>query len=90
MRDLEKGKSMPSGDAAACAYFCGIYLLVFKFPMPMYFCVPLVALGRVYVHCHWLLDTFFGSILGYVFAYMIFSESYFGLIAMPLFRQICG
>ena len=28
MRDLEHGKAMPSGDAAAGAYFLGMYLLV--------------------------------------------------------------
>ena len=28
MRDLEHGKAMPSGDAAAGAYFLGIYMLM--------------------------------------------------------------
>ena len=63
MRDLEHGKAMPSGDSAACAYFCGIYWLTFNCPMVMMF-LPLVALGRVYVHCHWIGDTIMGTILG--------------------------
>ena len=77
MRDLEHGKSMPSGDAAACALFSGFYLYVFDFPYMMIFILPLVSLGRVYVHCHWIADTIAGSILGNVFAAILFRGNNF-------------
>ena len=72
MRDLEHGKSMPSGDAAACAFFCGIYFFVFGFT-PILLMIPLVSIGRVYVHCHWIGDTIVGSILGLIVCHFFFS-----------------
>ena len=76
MRDLEHGKSMPSGDAAACAFFCGIYFHVFGFA-PVLLIIPLVSIGRVYVHCHWIGDTIVGSILGLIVSHFFFSQKYF-------------
>ena len=73
MRDLEHGKAMPSGDAAAAAFFCGVYMVVFNHPWLLYLCLPLVALGRVYVHCHWIGDTVIGSILGLLVVQYFFS-----------------
>merc|ERR1719223_1862809 len=90
MRDRENGNpSFPSGDAAACAFFCGAYLYVFSTPWFMIICLPLCSLGRVYVHCHWLLDTVFGAIIGVVFASYFYQETYFATFAMPLFEKMC-
>jgi membrane-associated phospholipid phosphatase len=85
MRDLEHGKSMPSGDAAAAAYFCAMYFYLFNFPwfLP---CIVLCSLGRVYVHCHWIGDTVIGSLIGLLFTWYWFSESSFGLLSLPLFK----
>ena len=61
MRDLEHGKAMPSGDAAAGAFFCGIYAYLFGLPFYAWAIFTiLVSLGRVYVHCHWIGDTIAG------------------------------
>ena len=48
MRDLEHGKSMPSGDAAACAFFCGIYWYIFNCYWVLPIFLPMVCIGRVY------------------------------------------
>ena len=71
MRDKEHGKAMPSGDSAAGAYFLALYALVFS-AWPLIFFIPLVCLGRVYVHCHWIVDTVVGAILGYTIAIIFF------------------
>ena len=71
MRDLEHGKSMPSGDAMACAFFCSIYFYVFCSPW-VFVALPLVCLGRVYVHCHWFCDTIIGTIMGLIFTFYTF------------------
>lgn len=85
MRDLEHGKSMPSGDAAACAFFCGIYWYIFGVHWYMYIALPLTSLGRVFTQCHWILDTVAGSILGLAFVYFTYAPSYFEILATPLF-----
>ena len=64
MRSREPGKSMPSGDTLAAAYFCIFYIFIFKAPIWICVCIPLVALGRVYTHCHWIGDTLVGGLLG--------------------------
>ena len=66
MRIKEKGKSMPSGDAAAATVCTGLYFYVFQFPWYMLICVPLASLGRVYVHCHWIGDTIVGFVIGFI------------------------
>lgn len=86
MRMLEHGKSMPSGDAAACAFFMSVYLYMFGNPWPVLIVVPLVSLGRVYVHCHWIGDTVVGTMLGLSCAYLFWSKDFFGTLALPLFR----
>ena len=89
MRDLEHGKSMPSGDAAACAFFCGMYFFIFDFT-PVLLIIPLVSIGRVYVHCHWIGDTIIGSILGFLVSYYFFSKEYFPMVAVPFYNAICA
>ena len=55
--------AMPSGDSAACALFC--YLMAVQMRVQaIYLILPLVCLGRVYYHCHWIGDTIVGSIIG--------------------------
>ena len=91
MRDLEHGKAMPSGDAAAGAFFCGIYAYLFGLPFYAWAIFTiLVSLGRVYVHCHWIGDTIAGSILGVAFTYFTFSEAYMGKLSYPLFVALVG
>jgi membrane-associated phospholipid phosphatase len=86
MRSKEKGKSMPSGDAAAAALITGIYLFCFGTALPLLIVLPLVCLGRVYVHCHWFGDTILGSMMGITFAYLTWSPQFFCVLAMPLYH----
>ena len=88
MRSLEHGKSMPSGDSTAAAYFTGIYLFTFGFPYITIVVLPLVMLARVYVFCHWIGDTLAGAMLGLTYVYFTFSTPYFTVIAYPLFNAI--
>ena len=85
MRDLEHGKSMPSGDAAAAAFFCGTYSFLFNFHWLSIIIVPLVCLGRVYVHCHWIGDTIIGSIIGFLFSFFCYRKESFAILAWPIF-----
>ena len=77
MRDREHGKSMPSGDAAAAAFLMGIYLYLFGTVWPLLICLPLVSLGRVYVHCHWIGDTIVGGAMGVWICYYCYSPVFF-------------
>ena len=86
MRDLEHGKAMPSGDSACGAYFCCMYSIMFGFHWAVLI-IPLVCLGRVYVHCHWIGDTVAGSILGSITAYVFFSLQ-FETVSKPLYQII--
>ena len=64
LRIAEEGTfSMPSGDSAAAALFCYLYFNVVGLHAT-YVILPLVMLGRVYYHCHWLGDTIMGAIVG--------------------------
>jgi membrane-associated phospholipid phosphatase len=85
MRDLEHGKSMPSGDAAAAAYFCGTYIYLYGFYYFSIIIVPLVMLGRVYVHCHWFGDTIIGAFIGHFFAMICYRKESFSILAWPIF-----
>jgi len=64
LRGREKGTfAMPSGDSAACALCC--YILAHQMKVhTIYFILPMVCLGRVYYHCHWIGDTIVGSLIG--------------------------
>ena len=74
MRDIEHGKSMPSGDAAACAFFCASYWYLFGFTWFGLICVPFCALGRVYTHCHWIGDTIVGAMIGILCSGFFYRE----------------
>ena len=80
MRDIEHGKAMASGDSACCYLFCSIYWVVFGWNFKM-MVVPLVCLGRVYVHCHWIGDTIAGVLIGIIVSYFTFSKEYFPTMA---------
>ena len=89
MRDRERGsRSMPSGDANAAAFLTAMYGWLYGNPVPAIICIPMVSLGRVYVHCHWIGDTIIGSFLGLLISYYCYSPHYFGIISMPLFRAV--
>jgi len=85
MRDLEHGKSMPSGDAAAAAFFCGTYFYLFNFHWLTFIVVPLVCFGRVYVHCHWFGDTIIGAFMGHLFALICYRKESYSILAWPIF-----
>jgi membrane-associated phospholipid phosphatase len=73
LRKAEVGTySMPSGDAAAAALFCFLYATMVNLPL-VYLLLPLVMLGRVYYHCHWFGDTFFGAVVGTLWGLVAFS-----------------
>ena len=77
MRDQEKQKAMPSGDTFAASFFVGLYTNIFGAHWLLWICVPLVGLGRVYVHCHWIGDTIVGGILGVIVQHYWCASPYF-------------
>ena len=84
MRDLEHGYSMPSGDTLAAAYFTSVYFYIYGANWLIFLCIGLTAIGRVYVHCHWLGDTLVGGILGLVVSHFILANPYFTFLSKPL------
>lgn len=88
MREREHGKSMPSGDTLASAFFCMFFYLLFGAHPLIFLQVPLTALGRVYCHCHWLGDTVVGAALGIPLTYFILCDPWFGTFAKPIFLII--
>lgn len=87
MRMLEHGTfSMPSGDACAATVFC--VCIAYEFELFwIYAILPLVCIGRVYYHCHWLGDTLVGLFIGHIWGalgVMCFPHM------VPLFAQITG
>ena len=74
LRGFEFNNSMPSGDTAQAALLylmlCKISTVAILYSSMLFLLVPLVALGRVYHHCHWIGDTIVGAAIGYaVFMY---------------------
>lgn len=63
---------MPSGDSAFGAQFLAVVAFVFNQPWLLAF-TPVVMLGRIYFHCHWILDTIAGAGMGTTLAYASFS-----------------
>lgn len=87
LRVKENGTfSMPSGDSSAAAVFCFLVAVQLELPA-IYILMPLVMLGRVYYHCHYLGDTFVGLFVGSFWG--IVGSSNFLALA-PCFRQIVG
>lgn len=78
---------MPSGDAYVAAIFSSIYCYIFGLPWVPFVFVPLVALGRVYVHCHWLGDVLVGSVMGVVHGYLVYGV-YFKQLSEPFLLAI--
>jgi membrane-associated phospholipid phosphatase len=61
---LEKNShSMPSGDTAQGALWCGLMYLFFQIEFTLVV-LPLVAISRVFYQCHWISDTIIGGIVG--------------------------
>ena len=87
LRGRETGTyAMPSGDSAACALFC--YILTHQMKVQaIYLILPLVCLGRVYYHCHWIGDTIVGSVVGTMWG--VFG-CYFLYAIVPLMQLIVG
>ena len=83
LRSRENEKSMPSGDAAACAFQCTWFLFIFDVPFFILIVLPLCMLGRVYAHCHWLGDTVVGAAIGFVCS--VISIQYMRVLGALLF-----
>jgi len=83
MRDREKEKSMPSGDSVAAAYYVTMYFYLFDASPWIFVGIPLVAMGRVYAHCHWFGDTIVGGVLSVIIAHFLFSAPYFASLSKP-------
>ena len=82
MRDREPHKSMPSGDALLSALFSAPYVYIFGYKWLPLVAIPLVCLGRVYMHCHWLGDVIVGAIGGIVIGHLAFGP-YFKVLSKP-------
>ena len=63
---------MPSGDSTFGAQFLAVVAFTFNAPWLLCF-IPFVMIGRIYFHCHWILDTIAGAAIGMSFAYACFS-----------------
>lgn len=73
LRGREDGTfSMPSGDSACAANYALFVAVTMDFPL-IWVIVPLVMLGRVFYHCHFLGDTVMGVLLGLCCQSAIFS-----------------
>ena len=93
MRNLENNHSFPSGDTAQAAnWVCFLALNVPTFYESLggiwfgIIYISLVALSRVYYHCHFFGDTIFGAILGYPLNYFI-KTSGIALISSRFFLE---
>jgi membrane-associated phospholipid phosphatase len=87
LREKEEGTfSLPSGDSAACALMCFLYAHCMHVYV-IYLILPLVCMGRIYYHCHWIGDTILGSIIGTIWG--IIGVANFDLM-VPLMQKIAG
>ena len=68
LRSKESNNSFPSGDTLQSAYFSGFMLFVFGNPYMMIW-APMTAFARVYYQCHWIWDTVFGWLIGFIISY---------------------
>lgn len=68
LRKNESNCSMPSGDSMQSANFAIIILFYFR-SYTGFLLIPFVMMGRIYYHCHYILDTIVGSIIGLVISY---------------------
>ena len=73
IRDNENGtKSMPSGDTAAGSFILSVYGHIFLHNWIPMIGIPMVAMGRVYQHCHWFGDTIIGAMVGCSASYLLY------------------
>lgn len=83
----EKGThSMPSGDTAQGAVWCGLIQLFFSSHYIM-MVLPFVALSRVFYQCHWVGDTVAGAAIGLTWALVVFNNFW---AFEPLFMCLFG
>ena len=87
LRGKEEGSfALPSGDSAACALMCFLYAHCLHIYV-IYLILPLVCMGRIYYHCHWIGDTVLGSAVGTIWG--IIGVCNFSLF-VPLMQYIAG
>lgn len=83
--------SFPSGHTTvAFAFFFSIALCVKQTKLPLLFFFVALAVGysRIYLSQHFLLDVFFGSIIGTVGTLIVFAEATrFNLLSVPVKRS---
>ncbi len=89
--DLNVGNSFPSGHAtAAFALFMSLVFMSNKqvYKMLFFILAVLATFSRTYLSQHWLVDIYFGSIIGFcfsVFFYVVFyNKSFSEKYALPL------
>ena len=73
--ELRGTYSFPSGHAMwASSLFCSLGLQIKnkKFWFFAIFMIVMVALSRIYLGVHWLLDVIVGSLLGFIIAYLVY------------------
>jgi membrane-associated phospholipid phosphatase len=90
LRSLENNCSFPSGDTAQGAVLA--FFIYYHFP---YFSgalgdftfigkfVMMVAIGRVFHHCHYFGDTLFGALLGFLVVSGFYHSGLDGMIKAP-------
>ena len=79
LRSKETNCSWPSGDAAQASLF--VFFIAFNFPyfaldiggLTMLKFIAMVAIGRVFHHCHYFGDTIGGALIGYFVAVIFFN-----------------
>ena len=86
LRSKETNKSMPSGDAAQGSLFA--FFIMYHFPYLFMSLggstfllkfITLVAIGRVFHHCHYFGDTIVGALFGFI----VVATFHYSEIAVP-------
>jgi len=71
LRKHENNNSMPSGDSLQAANFAMILYLYYNIYLS-FILFPFVMFSRIYYFCHYIGDTFIGSLMGISISYLIF------------------
>ena len=80
----EMMRAMPSVDTMWSVTLSLPYAIQFNYAWFPYFFIPIVGLGRVYAHAHWLGDVAVGLVVGLVFG-IAFWGPYFAPFSKPIF-----